>query len=118
MKKIVISFALSMIALLNAQAQEFKGMVVYESKTNTSNFKNRMQGNRQMTPEMQQAMEERMKKMSEKTFVLNFNREASIYKEEEKLETPGQTQGGGGFRMMGSMMGVGGTFYKNIKAKM
>src|SRR6478609_6645536 len=101
MKKTLISFAVIMVSFFNLHAQEFKGMVVYESKTNTSDFKNRMSSNRQMTPEMQQAMEERMKKMSEKTFVLNFNREASIYKEEEKLETPGQGQGGGGFRMMG-----------------
>jgi GLPGLI family protein len=118
MKKTILSFAVIIISVLNMQAQEFKGMVIYESKTNTSDFKNRMQGNRQLTPEMQQLMEERMKKMSEKTFVLNFNREASIYKEEEKLETPGQNQGGGGFRMMSSLLGAGGTFYKNIKEKL
>src|SRR5436190_2042515 len=115
MEKTIISFAVILVSLVSIQAQEFKGLVVYESKTDVSDFKNRMQSNRQMTPEMQTAMEERMKKMSEKTFILNFNKEASIYKEEEKLETPGQGQGGGGFRMMGSMMGVGGTFYKNIK---
>jgi GLPGLI family protein len=53
--------------------------------------------------------------MFEKTFFLNFDKSASIYKEEEKLETPG-TQGGG-MRMMSSMMGGGGTFYKNVKSK-
>ena len=36
--------------------------------------------------------------------------------EEEKLDAPTQG-GGGGYRMMGSMMGVGGTFYKNTKDK-
>jgi len=56
-----------------------------------------------------------MKKMFEKTFFLNFDKSASIYKEEEKLDTPGQ--GGGGFRMMSSMMGGGGTYYKNVKEK-
>jgi len=117
MKKTAVSLVLSLAAFLNIQAQEFKGMVVYESKTNTSDFKNRAQGNRQMSPDQQQAMEERMKKMFEKTYIMNFNREASIYKEEEKLDAPGQS-GGGGMKMMGSMMGVGGTFYKNIKEKM
>ena len=58
-----------------------------------------------------------MKKMFEKTFILNFDKSASIYKEEEKLDAPTQGGGGGGFRMMGSMMGAGGTFYKNIKDK-
>jgi hypothetical protein len=37
-------------------------------------------------------MEEDMKAMFEKTFFLNFDKTASIYKEEERLEGP--TQGG------------------------
>jgi GLPGLI family protein len=74
-----------------------------------------MDGNKDITPEMRKMIEERMKKMFEKTFVLNFDKTSSIYKEEEKLEAPGQ--GGGGFRMMGSMMGGGGTYYKNVKEK-
>jgi GLPGLI family protein len=60
-------------------------------------------------------IEERMKKMFEKTFILNFDKSASIYKEEEKLDAPGQS--GGGMRMMSSMMGGGGTMYKNVKDK-
>ena len=55
-----------------------------------------------------------MKKMFEKTFILNFDKSASIYKEEEKLDAPNQ---GGGMRMMSSMMGGGGTYYKNVKDK-
>ncbi len=117
MKKTFISFAITLLAFMGSNAQDFKGMVVYESKTNTSDFKNGMGGNREMTPEMQKAVQERMKKMFEKTFIMNFNRTASIYKEEEKLDAPGQSQGGGGFRMISSMTGGGGTFYKNIKDK-
>jgi len=98
--------------LLNAQ--NFQGMAVYESKTSTADFMKGMGGNREITPEMQKQIEERMKKMFEKTFILNFDKSASIYKEEEKLDAPGQ-QGGG--RMMMSMMGGGGTFYKNAKEK-
>ena len=64
---------------------------------------------------MQKQIEERMKKMFERTFVLNFDKSASIYKEEEKLDAPGGQQGGG--RMMMSMMGGGGTHYKNAKTK-
>jgi hypothetical protein len=41
-----------------------------------------------------------------KTFILNFDK-SSIYKEEEKLEGPGQ---GGGMRWMSSMTGGGGTY--------
>jgi GLPGLI family protein len=98
----------------NAQ-KDFQGMAVYETKTSTSDFSSRMQGNKEITPEMQKMIEERMKKMFEKTFILNFDKSASIYKEEEKLDAPGQGQGG--MRMMSSMMGGGGTYYKNVKEK-
>ncbi|HQF48649.1 MAG TPA: GLPGLI family protein [Flavobacterium alvei] len=115
MLKIIHYVTLFLAINFGLQAQEFQGMAIYQSKTSTEDFKVRMAGNKDITPEMQKNMEERMKKMFEKTFILNFDKTASIYKEEEKLEAP--TQGGGGFRMMGSMMGAGGTFYKNIKEK-
>jgi hypothetical protein len=44
-----------------------------------------------------------------KTFILNFNKMASIYKEEEKLEASAQ---GGGMRMWELYDGHGGTHYK------
>lgn len=113
MKKALILF-LTIISGAFAQSN-FQGMAIYESKTSTADFKTRMQGNKDITPEMQKMIEERMKKMFEKTFILNFDKQASIYKEEEKLDTPGQQ--GGGFRMMTSMMGGGGTYYKNVKEK-
>lgn len=104
-----------LFAFTQVQAQkDFQGMAVYESKTQAPKFEG-MRGNRDITPEMQKSMEERMKKMLEKTFILNFDKSASIYKEEEKLESPGQQ---GGFRVMvSSMMGGGGTFYKDVKTK-
>jgi GLPGLI family protein len=116
MKNLFLTLTL-VLAAFQMQAQEFQGMAVFESKTSTSDFKNRMQGNKDITPEMQKNMEERMKKMFEKTFILNFDKSASIYKEEEKLDAPVQGGGGGGMRMMSSMMGGGGTFYKNVKSK-
>jgi len=115
MKKIIFTVSV-LFAFITTNAQkDFQGMAVYESKTSTSDFKARMEGNKDITPEMQKMIEERMKKMFEKTFILNFDKSASIYKEEEKLETPGQQ--GGSMRMMSSFMGGGGTYYKNVKDK-
>ncbi len=113
--KMFASFYLILCAIFTVSAQkDFQGMAVYQSKTSTPDFKPR--GGREITPEMQKAFEERMKKMLEKTFILNFDKSASTYKEEEKLDTPGQ-QGGGGMRMFASFTGGGGTYYKNIKDK-
>ena len=115
MKKITITLVL-LLAFISSNAQkDFQGMAVYESKTSTSEFKAKMSSNKDFTPDMQKMMEERMKKMFEKTFILNFDKQASIYKEEEKLDAPGQN--GGGMRMMSSIMGGGGTYYKNVKEK-
>ncbi len=111
MKKyfLILLFTISYFSI----AQKFQGYAVYESKTSIGDFNF---GGREMTPEMKKNIEERMKKASEKTYILNFNKSESIYKEEEKLEAPGQGQGGMRM-MMGSMMGLGGTFYKNIVDK-
>lgn len=118
MKKIFYtSIVLLAFTLSNAQ-KSFQGMAVYESKTSTADFKSRFEGNKEMTPEMQKMIEERMKKMFEKTFILNFDQTASIYKEEEKLDAPGGNEGRGGMRMMfNSINGGGGTFFKNVKEK-
>ncbi|MBQ0909330.1 GLPGLI family protein [Flavobacterium sp. F-328] len=114
MQKLIYTVVIAIASFLGLQAQEFQGMAVYESKTSTSEMKTRLEGNKNMTPDMQKMIEERMKKMFEKTFILNFNKTASIYKEEEKLEASAQ---GGGFRMMSSFAGGGGTYYKNVKDK-
>jgi len=115
MKK--LSYLFLLLAFSQVQAQkDFQGMAVYESKTQAPKFEGMRAGNRDITPEMQKTMEDRMKKMLEKTFILNFDKTASIYKEEEKLESPGQ-QGGGMRVMMNSFMGGGGTFYKDVKTK-
>lgn len=114
MKNFLFAFFVALISL-PATAQEFQGMAIYESKTSTAEMMGQLSNMSQMTPDMQKMIEERMKKMFEKTFVLNFNKTASIYKEEEKMDAPGNESQGR--RMMSSMMGGGGTFYKDIKDK-
>lgn len=113
MKNNILALILLVSSFSTWAQKEFQGMAVFESKTSTADFKSRFEGNKNMTPEVQKMIEERMKKMFEKTFILNFDRQASTYKEEEKLDAPGQS--GGGFRMMASFMGGGGTYYKNVK---
>lgn len=119
MYKIIRSLIGFFFVCLGVQAQEFQGMAVYESKTSIAEFKARIEGNKNLTPEIKKSIEDRMNKMSEKTFILNFNKIASVYKEEQKLETPTQGQGGGSsrMRMMSSLTTTSGTYYKNVKEK-
>lgn len=115
MKKVIFSLAIFLTFIYTNAQKDFQGIAVYESKTSTTDFKSRMEGNKEISPEMQKMIEERMKKMFEKTFILNFDKSSSIYKEEEILDEPRQSSGG--MRIMSNMMGGGGTYFKNIKDK-
>ena len=95
---------------VSLQAQDFQGKAIYQRKTQV-NFDF---GNRNIPEDRKKEMMERMKKANEKTFILNFNKTASIYKVEEKLEQPGERGGGRGPRF-GAMAGNDGDLYKNIQ---
>ncbi len=107
MKKIVLLIAV-VFNYVTATAQDFQGVAYYESKTSFDDFPS--PPGREMTAEMKKRMQERMKSMFEKTYILTFNRSEATYNEEEKLETPGQGNGPrfGGFNASGD-------YYKNVK---
>ena len=90
-------------------SQDFQGKAYYLSKTtpDMSGW-----GDGQMTEFQKKQIAERMRGMFEKSYVLNFDRQASIFKEEEVLEAPGQKGFGGWWSSFSS-----GPQYKNIKTQ-
>ena len=90
-------------------SQDFQGKAYYFSKTtpDMSGW-----GNGQMTEFQKKQIAERMRGKIEKSYVLNFDRQASIFKEEEVLEAPGQKGFGGWWSSFSS-----GPQYKNIKTR-
>ncbi len=90
-------------------AQDFQGQAIYQTKTSVDMDS---WGGGQMTEQRKKQIAERMKSMLEKTYVLNFNKTESTYKEEEKLAAPGAV-GGRWSGMMSSF--TGGAQYKNAK---
>lgn len=72
-------------------------------------------GGGRMDEDMKKRIAARMKNMLEKTYVLTFNKSESVYKEDEKLESPGSGASGFGRMMMGNF--TEGNQYKNIKSK-
>ena len=114
-KYILFSFIGLMSQTVLGQAT-FQGQAIYESKRSVDEMTRnvRMQG-ANITPEMEAQMKERLRKAFEKTYILNFDRTNSTYKEEEKLEATGNQ---GSVRlMMASMTGGGGTYFKDVKDK-
>jgi GLPGLI family protein len=109
MKRFIL-FSLFLFSITTI-AQNISGQAYYQSKTtvNMDEF-----GGRDMDESRKKMIAERMKGMLEKTYILTFNNSESIYKEEEKLETMGNS--GGGFRMMMGSFSPGNQ-YKNIKTQ-
>jgi GLPGLI family protein len=93
-------------------AQDFQGKAYYQTKT-TMDMSQFGGGNRQVSSEQMKRWQDRMKSFLEKEYVLTFNREESIYKEEERLEA----QGGGGWGSTFSSSLTSGPRYKNVKDK-
>lgn len=109
LKNVTVLLLLCFCTISFAQ-QDFQGKAYYMSKTtmNLDDF-----GGREMSPEQKQRIEQRMKSFLEKEYTLTFNKEESIYKENEKLEAPGS--GGGRFGGFASSF-VAGPKYKNVKS--
>ena len=112
MSRILLRFTVVITILITSfvDAQEFQGQAFYQSKTK---IEMDLAGSG-IPADRLKMIEERMKNQLENTYVLNFNKTASTYKKEEKLDQAG---GRGGMRMMMIGMNDGGVFYKNTQEK-
>ena len=107
----VILILFTLLFATNIKAQDFQGQAYYFSKTTMD--MSRWDRGGKMSEAQKKQMEARMKPWLEKTYILTFNKEESVFKEDEKLE------GGPGGRapsMWGSSFSAG-LQYKNIKEK-
>lgn len=88
-------------------AQDFQGVATYKSKRQMDI----QLDSTQVDSDMQKRMMQMLKKRFERTYLLTFNKEESVFKEEEVLESP-QPQG-----MVMVMVETGGSdiLYKNTK---
>lgn len=90
-------------------AQNISGQAFYESKTTVD--MDALGGGREMSEEMKKTVAQMMKSALEKTYILTFNKDESIYKEQEKLDAAPMNPG---FKMMMSSY-TPGAQYKNLK---
>jgi len=107
--KTIIVFLFLIVGAI--EAQEFQGKAIYQTKTTLDmDF-----ANSGIPADRIKMIKERMKSQLEKTYVLTFNKTASIYKEEVQLDQASSGRGGMRFMMMGG--GPTGDHYKNTQAK-
>lgn len=110
-KVILISSFLLMSFLTNAQ--DFLGKAEYFSKRIVKKTeKEESKSKEPVDPEFKKAIQEAMKKASEKQYLLTFNKTESLYEEEQKLEKP--TAPSDGFSVSISFVSSG-KKYLNIK---
>jgi GLPGLI family protein len=88
------------------QAQEFQGRAIYLSKS----LNNVVFDTKGMSDEKVKELNEKMSKVFEKTFGLNFNKTESIYQQEQKLKETGS-------RGVTFSSDLEGELYKNIQTK-
>jgi len=99
---------LSFLVLLSAKpaVQEFQGKAIYQSKS-TMDFGT---WGARMSEAQKTQIKARLKNRLEKTYILNFNKEASVFDEEEKIDAiAGATDSWGSNFSAGEQ-------YKNVKA--
>ncbi len=112
MTSVIRIIVLALIVVFSkVSAQDFQGVATYKTQRSIDI----KMDSTQMNSEMHTKMMDMMKKQFQKTFKLTFNKEASLYKEDESLEKP-QAAMGGEFQVV--MIGGGGgsdVLYKNAK---
>lgn len=108
MKNFYFFFLMLFASNFGIYAQDFQGEATYFSKTTV----NMDFGGRQIPEDRKKEIMQRMKEANERTYILTFDKSTSIYKEEERLEQPGNQRGGGRF---GMMSGAGGDYYKDVR---
>ena len=71
-----------------------------------------------ISDEMQKQLQARIQKMNQKTFILNFDKKTSTYKEDVQLDAPNPKVGGAGVMVMSfGGSGNGSVYFKNINEK-
>lgn len=105
-----------LLCSLMINAQDFTGKAIYKTSQKSSfKFAKDQKG---VDDKMQEELRKRIQKMNQKTFILNFDKYTSTYKEEATLSAP-KAQVGGKKMMVMSFGGSNGTsvYYKNIQEK-
>ena len=106
-KNIKITFLLFFITC-SVVAQEFQGIATYKTQRKLD-----IQIDSTQVGGMQDEIMAMLKKQFEKTYTLTFNKEESLYKEDESLAPPST----GGSMIILAGMGGAGELYKNIKSQ-
>ncbi|WP_395052037.1 GLPGLI family protein [Flavobacterium sp.] len=92
--------------------KSYNGIITYESKKNSDDFKKLALSDPKMDPTMRKFIEDKMNKMFNKTFILQFDNYNSVYKEDTKLDLNSNES-----NQSWSPDGIEVAYFKNLKTK-
>ena len=112
--KFKISYALFLL-IYSISAQEFSGSATYKThrKSSIELDSTTMAAN----PGIQKQLEAQMRKMFQKTYILDFTKSESMFKQKQELDGPKVPKSNGAIIMIEGMSGGTDVLYKNIKEK-
>ena len=112
--KFKISYALFLL-IYSISAQEFSGSATYKThrKSSIELDSTTLAAN----PGIQKQLEAQMRKMFQKTYILDFTKSESMFKQKQELDGPKVPKSNGAIIMIGGMAGGTDVLYKNIKEK-
>ena len=114
MKSLITVFVLLFVTSI--YAQKFNGKATYKTSQKSSI---KIDANQEgMTDKMQEELQKRLQKMNQKTFILEFDKTKSIYKEDVELDAPKPQVGGNRVMVMSfGGSGKGSIYYKDTQEK-
>ena len=108
-------FCALFLMIYSISAQKFSGRATYKThrKSSFELDSTTMAAN----PGIQEQMEAQMRKMFQKTYILDFTKSESMFKQKQELDGPKVPKSNGAIIMIGGMAGGRDVLYKNIKEK-
>ena len=108
-------FCALLLMIYSISAQEFSGSATYKThrKSSIELDSTTMAAN----PGIQKQLEAQMRKMFQKTYILDFTKSESMFKQKQELDGPKVPKSNGAIIMIGGMAGGRDVLYKNIKEK-
>ena len=108
-------FCALFLMIYSISAQEFSGSATYKThrKSSIELDSTTMAAN----PGIQKQLEAQMRKMFQKTYILDFTKSESMFKQKQELDGPKVPKSNGAILMIGGMAGGTDVLYKNIKEK-
>jgi GLPGLI family protein len=107
--KIILTTVVVLVSYLTQSQTNFQGSATYFSKTDLPNRIKTISASNNLPPDIIKELQNKIKRENEKTFTLIFDKNASSYKEEQKLSNEES--------FMTSNINATGLHYKNIKDK-